>query len=336
MVRIGEMLDTAEMALYWASRLEPSWPEPIFARAMVILRALQADVFETWRRTESVGAMKRVRPSVRQMQLVDSLLRIAWARNPFLYSELEFAGVPPRRSRDAAEAAMVAYATRQFIGADSLFAVALRKHPGDVLLRIYHAKTLFLLQRYDSVVTELAVARDSVRHRAEAERSPLVPSVEMFEYAIGIAEVQRDDFPAARVAFQRALLENLGFYWAHTRLAGAALHLGDTATALLELDMAQQLEGRDPILRFYHGVVLEQIGRWDEAAQQFERAIELDPYYAAPYLWLAKVSVARHDRRRAIEQYRLFLARAALQNAERPGALSALAELETVPPDSPR
>jgi tetratricopeptide (TPR) repeat protein len=231
---------------------------------------------------------------------------------------------------------MSAYATRQFTRAESLFAVALRKHPGDVVLRIYRAKTLFLLQRYDSAVVQLAVARDSVRHRAEAERSPLVPSVEMFEYAIGIAEVQQDDFPAARAAFQRALLENLGFYWAHARLAGSALQLGDTATALLELDMALQLEGRDPILRFYDGVVRQQVGRSDEAAQEFERAIELDPYYAEPYLWLARVSVARHDSGRAIEQYRSFLAHAAQQNPERPRAVSALAELEAAHPDSTR
>jgi tetratricopeptide (TPR) repeat protein len=336
MVRLGMMLDSAEMALYWASRLEPSWPEPIFARAMVILQALQRDVFETWRSTRSVGAMKRVRPSVRQMQLVDSLFRVAWARNPFLYSELEFAGMLGGRPRDAAAAAMSAYATRQFTRAESLFAVALHKHPGDVVLRIYRAKTLFLLQRYDNAVVELAEARDSVRHRAEAERSPLVPSVEMFEYAIGIAEVQQDDFPAARAAFQRALLENLGFYWAHTRLAGSALRLGDTATALLELDMALQLEGRDPILRFYDGVVRLQVRRSDEAAKEFERAIELDPYYAEPYLWLAKVAVARHDSGRAIEQYRSFLAHAAHQNAERPGAVSALAELEAAHPDSTR
>src|SRR5712692_2266295 len=125
-----------------------------------------------------------------------------------------------------------------YASAESLFAVALLKHPGNVGLRIYRAKALFFLQRYDSAVAELAAARDSVRGATEARLSPVLPSVEMFEYGIGIARVQQDDFPAARVAFQRTLAENLGFYWAHVRLAGAALALADTAAGLAELALA--------------------------------------------------------------------------------------------------
>lgn len=65
----------------------------------------------------------------------------------------------------------------------------------------------------------------------------------MLEFAIGIIRVQQDDFPAARAAFERALMENLPFHWAHVRLAGSALGLHDTASALRDLDEAIQLEG---------------------------------------------------------------------------------------------
>ena len=159
-------------------------------------------------------------------------------------------------------------------------------------------------------------------------------SGEMFEYAVGIVRVQQDDFPAARAAFERALTANLGFYWAHARLAGAALTLGDTGTALSELDMAVQLEGRDPVLRLYDGVVLAGAGRLDEAAGQLERAIALDPHYATPYYWLATVSRARGRTREAIDQYRQFLAHAARLDADRHRALGALAELGASLPDS--
>ena len=39
LVRFGLKLDSAEMALYWASRLDPTLPDPLYARAIVILEA---------------------------------------------------------------------------------------------------------------------------------------------------------------------------------------------------------------------------------------------------------------------------------------------------------
>lgn len=336
MVRFGVKLDTAEMALYWASRLDPSWPDPIYARALVILRAAQQDAFETWLTTRSIGAIKRVTLSPRQIQLVDSLMRVAWMRNPFLFLDLENVQLAPGRPGDKWRAAWSAYATRRFASAESLFARELRKHPEDIGLRIYRAKALFYLQRYDSAVAELAAARDSIRGRTEARVSPVLPSVEMFEYGIGIARVQQDDFPAARAAFQRALTENLGLYWAHARLAGAALALGDTATALTELQVAVDVEARDPVLRLYYGVVLHAAGRLVEAAAQLQRAIELDRYYAALHYRLGAVYHAQGRNREAIEQYRLFLANAAQGDTDRQTVLRALVTLGAAPSDSGR
>jgi len=149
----------------------------------------------------------------------------------------------------------------------------------------------------------------------------------MFDFAIGIARVQQDDFPAARAAFERALTENLAFYWAHTRLAGSALALHDTTTALDELDMAIQLEGRDPILRLYRGVVLHTSGHQPEAEVDFRTAIELDPYYAAPYYWLAVSCQTRGDTASAIGRFREYLSRAAREDDYRPYAVQALTAL---------
>jgi len=334
LVRFGLKLDTAEMALYWASRLDPAWPDPLYARGLLVLQALQHDAFETWFKTRSVRATKRVAITPRQVQLVDSLMRIAWARNPFLFNDLEFRGLAPGRRGDPMHDGWLAFSSRHFGAADSLFGLALAKHPEDIGVRIYRARALFFLGRYDRAVAELAAARDSLRGRTEAQLSAIVPSVEMFEYAIGIARVQQDDFPAARAAFQRALTENLAFYWAHVRLAGAALALRDTGTALAELDMAVQLEGRDPALRLYDGVVLAGAGRLDEAAVQLEQAIALDPYYAAPYYWLATVSRAQGRAREAVDQYRQFLAHAARLDPDRHRALVALGELGASLPDS--
>ena len=158
------------------------------------------------------------------------------------------------------------------------------------------------------------------------------PSIEMFDFAIGIARVQQDDFPAARAAFERALVANLGFYWAHVRLAGSALKLNDTTTALTELDQAVQMEAKDPVLRLFDGVVLHEAGREPEAATQLERAELLDPYYADPYYWLAEVY--RHQGRGpdAVRQYQLFLGHATRTDPGRKLAQDQLAALGGAPP----
>lgn len=324
LVFVNDKLDTAEMALYWASRLDPTLPEPFFARSLIPLSALRNDAFETWLRTRSLRATDNVTLTHRQIRLVDSLQHIAWQRNPFMFSALEFRLVSARRpgsrrsrTGDPIAEGWSSFAMSQFATAESLFALGLKKHPDDIGVRIYRARALFYLGRYNAAVAELEAARDTVLRAAEARIFPFVPSVEMLDFAIGVARVQQDSFRAARAAFERALTENLGFYWAHTRLAGSALALHDTATAIAELETATQLESHDPVLFFYKGFVLEQVGRLTEAREPFERAIELDPYYADPYFWLALACRKAGDTARAIERFRQFLARAARRDVNR-------------------
>lgn len=334
MVRNGFNLDTAEMALYWASRLDPSWSEPIYARSLIPLDALLRDRSVTWQQTRSELAVTKLALTEHQVQSIDSLQRIAWDRNPFLYTELEF-----RRSfliphRDPFEVGYFLFSTRRFAEAESLFAIGLKQHPEEFPARTYRARALFYLGKYDDVVAELEAARDTIRQRQIAHSIPIVFSVEMYEFAIGIARVQQDDFPAAKAAFERALTENLGFYWAHVRLAGAALALQDTAAAITELGEAVQIEGRDPVLRLYYGGVLQESGKFEEAVSQLQEAIALDPRYAAPYFQLAVTYHQKGQKDAAIEQYRQFLARSARDDPWRPAATSALAGLLGVAADS--
>ena len=333
LARFSIELDTAELHLYWASRLDPAWSDPIFLRGIVMLRAMRKDAMDVYWRTGSMRAVRQLDLPPEQLHRVDSLFHVAWGRNPFLFTDLD----PPPfwgGSRDPSRAASFAFTMRRFAEAESLFARALQQHPDNPVLRIYRARALFYLQRYDSAVVELEAARDTVRGRAETEHFVILPSVEMFEFAIGIARVQQDDFPAARAAFERALTENLGFYWAHVRLAGSALALTDTASALRELDAATQLEPSDPVLRLYYGAVLYGVGRRDEAARHLERAIELDPWYADPYYWLALVHDASGRAPEAIEQYRRFLKHAARADPKRAGAIRNLKVLGAAPGDS--
>jgi tetratricopeptide (TPR) repeat protein len=334
LVRNAFKLDTAEMALYWASRLDPSWSEPIYARSLLPLDAILRDRSETWQQTRSSLAVTKLALTEHQVQSIDSLQRIAWDRNPFLYTELEF-----RRSfliprRDPFQIGYFLFSMRRFAEAESLFAIGLKQHPEEFGARTYRARALFYLGKYDAVVAELEAARDTIRQREIEHRIPIVFSVEMYEFAIGIARVQQDDFPAAKAAFERALTENLGFYWAHVRLAGAALALHDTAAAITELGEAVQIEGRDPVLRMYYGAVLQESGKFDESVSQLKEAIALDPRYAAPYFQLAVTYGQMGMKDAAIQQYRQFLARSARDDPWRPAAMNGLAGLLGTAADS--
>ncbi|HWZ28567.1 MAG TPA: tetratricopeptide repeat protein [Gemmatimonadales bacterium] len=323
--------DTADMALYWASRLDPSWADPFYARALATISAYRKDALDVFWRTNSPRAAMSVAFPPDQARRVDSLLHIAWGRNPFLFSVLD---PPPTTGgrNDPSHTASDAYTHRHFAAADSSFAKVLKKHPDDVVIRVYRARALFFLGHFDGAVTELEAARDTVRRRTSGTLSFIVPSIEMFDFAIGIARVQQDDFPAARAAFERALVANLGFYWAHVRLAGSALKLNDTTTALTELDQAVQMEAKDPVLRLFDGVVLHEAGREPEAAAQLERAELLDPYYADPYYWLAEVYRRQGRGPDAVRQYQLFLGHATRTDPGRKLAQDQLAALGGAPP----
>jgi len=333
LIQAGFNLDTADMALYWASRLDPDWANPLYARAMVILRALRADLLFALFRYRST---LRLSLTPRQAQVVDSLVRLAWAHNPLLFTDVDLFVMPlspPGATLDPGLEGWRAYKLGDFPRAESLLAVALRSHPDQVELRISRAQSLALLGRYDSAAAELGVARDTVRVRAVSHASPVLPSLEMFEYAIGIVRVNQGDFPAAREAFGRALTENLAFYWAHARLAGVDLALHDTAAALTELGLAVEIEPNDPALRLYNGYVLRLARRYAEATSELGVAIRLDPYYAQPHVQLALVAQAEGNSAAAVDHYRRFLALAARRDPDRAKVVRALAAL-AAPPDS--
>ena len=91
LIQAGFNLDTADMALYWASRLDPDWANPLYARAMVILRALRADLLFALFRYRST---LRLSLTPRQAQVVDSLVRLAWAHNPLLFTDVDLFVMP--------------------------------------------------------------------------------------------------------------------------------------------------------------------------------------------------------------------------------------------------
>ena len=129
LIQAGFNLDTADMALYWAARLDPDWANPLYARAMVILRALRADLLFALFRYRST---LRLSLTPRQAQVVDSLVRLAWAHNPLLFTDVDLFVMPlspPGATPDPGLEGWRAYKLGDFPRAESLLAVALRSHP---------------------------------------------------------------------------------------------------------------------------------------------------------------------------------------------------------------
>jgi Tfp pilus assembly protein PilF len=109
-----------------------------------------------------------------------------------------------------------------------------------------------------------------------------------------------------------------------------ALAAGDTATALSEFALAVDLRGDDAALRHTYGAVLASVGKHDEATEQLRRAIELEPYYAAPYVLAGRVAEAADRPAEAVGHYQAFLARAHARDPQLGHARARVAALGTV------
>ena len=325
--------DLADRAFYWASRLDPTWAEPLYERATLVLTRHRFKVEESRVHRWAVDP-RLTRAEVQEM---DSLMALALSRDPFAEGEWD---IPPGGhyipQDDTTTLGVAATLSRNYAGAVMLLGAAVRRHPDSPALRVYRAQAFYHLGQHDSAVADLTSVIDSLRARARGRIVPFYQSLEMLEYAVGVAHVQRGDYTAARAALGRALVENLAQPWIHARLAGVSLLQNDTAAALTELELSTQLESRDAALRFYRGYVLLAAGRTEPAIAQLQSAIELDPIYAAPYFYLGRLYEVQGRRSDARNAYRTFMSHAARRDGDRGTAQQRLASLDSVRPDSSR
>ena len=116
-------------------------------------------------------------------------------------------------------------------------------------------------------------------------------------------------FVRASAAFGRALVENAAFSPAHAMLAELAMNARDTTTALMEYGLATETDSTDVELILGMGRAYLQARRPADAATQFQRAVQLEPLYAEPYLRLASALEAKGDKAAASRAYVQFLQR---------------------------
>lgn len=296
-------------AFHWASRLAPWSGDPLYAQ-WIAFHMEQPGRFELYLRDD-----KKVLDDP-QVQRADSILGVAFIRNPFVHRTLEIAlydELPGRWGSDAVTRAWLLYANQNFAPANKLFGDVIRDDPRRYP-RLRHVRaTLFVAARqYDSARAEMTALVTALREADENELVRTYESKAFHEYAIGRIESVRGNRAAAREAFERALTEDLSYAAAHAGIGALARTPGGAAESFAQ---AVELWPSDGVFRHVYAASLLEAGRLQESLDQINHAIALEPHYAESYVIKGGAYEMLGQADSARVAYRTFLDRAS-RNAE--------------------
>ncbi|HKW12104.1 MAG TPA: tetratricopeptide repeat protein [Gemmatimonadaceae bacterium] len=329
--------EKAADSFYWAIRLNPIQAESYYARRCALLlsdRYRFEKYYEEDRRTIQSDEVKRI----------DSLKLYALTINPFLYTKFELRlwrryidiiaeDIARNNNVNTGEVryeldriiarwpvsqrAFEAYGEGRFDDALRLYGEAIKQARFKTDYRIQRGRLFFQLDQSDSALAQLTTALEEERKMDKKDLVYLYNSKEVLEQSIGLVQQRLGNTAAAKEAFGRALEENLSYFPAHVQLGYLALEAKDTTTALSEMDLAVQIRGDDPALRYIYGYSLAMSGKFKDAEVQLRKAIELDPVFALPYNALGEVLDKQSRGDEALVQYRSFLALASKTDLRR-------------------
>jgi tetratricopeptide (TPR) repeat protein len=246
-------------AFYWATRLEPALPEPWLGLSAALSLAQPTRALGDY----LLGATYVAKD--RQFQHIDSLRYQALIRNPLMYLPLDAVLLEEWFSRvtqgeltiqelssefGPEMAAWWAYSRGRFNDAIRQYSIAVKRHPKWYRLRADRARAYLPLMQYDSAVAAYNELL-GLQQQAEEER------------------------------------RNLAFYPAHLALARLDLAIGDSTAAQAEFDQTIQIDSRDAVAHYEYGVLLFTLKRYEAATEQFQQAVDDEPYLAKPYFPLA-------------------------------------------------
>jgi tetratricopeptide (TPR) repeat protein len=351
--------ETAAAAFYWAARINPGWAEPLYARRAALL---MKDKHTMIRFMEGDRGMLQS-PEGRRL---DSLQFRALMLSPFLYrrldrpmfvsyiresairrarmtgedpspTELDFYIEQYLRSASPSMRAWANYGAGNFSAALANYAQALGSARNKASVRLERGRIFGMRGATDSAVSEMRLALEDLRKQDQKELVVLYDSKAMTEFSIATLLEGAGDTDGAREAYGEALQEDLSYYPAHMRLGLLALGKRDTTTALSELALAAQLAAGEPHIRYLHGYVLAATHHFPDALTELKTAVDLEPYYALPYLWLGQVHEQMDHGPEALASYQGFLARASQTDPQRQWATGRVNEIKEIlnPPFKP-
>lgn len=338
-------------AFWWAERLNPGWADALYARRIALLTANPRRLVQYMNLTPSVVNSAEV-------AAIDSLYGRALSQNPFFHPRLDrylftqyvmqsvgrdftrytMGGQADRNAlqhlvRQSIQEsgpglrAWLAFSDGRFTDAVPLYEQSLQNARNSVGLRMEKGQVLYLLGSYDGALQELTMALEALRRRDERNVVYLYQSKALLEQSIGMVHESAGRRAEAREAYARALQEDLSYYPAHVRTAALALAEGDTAAAAASMDLAVQVNATEPGLRVAYAQVLLQARRPMEALQQLQQAVALNPDFAEPHQWIARIYDAAGLTEEAAMSYDAFLARATRGHAFRATATERLVAL---------
>jgi tetratricopeptide (TPR) repeat protein len=320
--------ERAADAFYWAARLDPSSPGALYGRKVALLVRNPRLLIQYFEGGRSARANRS------QLMGIDSLQLRALHLDPLMFRMLDRTliftyyynnyrnrgGTLQRREFDRelqfelaseppATKAWVYYGAGQFDQAVLQYDDALRRARNPIALRIERARTLSLRSRDAEAVEDFRKAVDLLRERDERRGEYVVfyDSKAMLLHSMGVLYRRQDNLDSARALLGRAMEEDVSFWPAHVELGRLALQQADSVTAVAELGLASELAADEPYIHHVYGQMLSATGQHADAAAAFRKAIELEPFYAAPVLGLAEALDKSGDAS-AKEHYERYLA----------------------------
>jgi len=334
----------AAAAFYWAARLNPAWGDPLYARRAAL-------IVESPVRLRNVMRADRRTLQSDEMRRLDSLQFRALMLSPFIYRKLDRSmlvvyiknqvGSSARESTpeldfeidrylhdsDASMRGWLAYSDGNLPLALRYYSQALGSSHDKASIRLDRARIFALQNQVDSATAEFNRALDEMRKKDDKDLVVFYNSKALAEYSIAVLLEGAENFAGAREAYGRALQEDLSYYPAHLRLGLLAIGTQDTTTAMSELALASQLAPDEPHVRYMNGYVLGASHHYDEAVVELAKAIELEPYYALPYILLGRVEEVRGKGKESAAAYQQFLDHASASDPQRDFATTRLKEI---------
>ena len=340
--------EEAANSFYWATRINPLLADAYYGRRCALLLS------DRWRFQKYEEDDRRTLQSD-EVKRIDSLYYYSLTINPFLYKKLDLlmwrsyiGNISEEIARErnlstnevqfeierwinqnasSGTRAWQAYSEGRFNDALRLYADAIDHAKHKAEYRADRGRLFFQLNQADSALAELSQAVDEMRKADKKDLVYVYESKALIEHSIGLVYQRLGNNAAAKEAFGRALQEDLSYFPAHVQLAYMALDAKDTTTALNEMDLAVQIRGDDPGLRYIYGYSLVASGKYKDAEQQLRKAIELDPVFATPYDQLGEALDHQGRGTEALGQYRVFLSLASQSDMRRKNVEQRVQEL---------
>ncbi|HEX6037570.1 tetratricopeptide repeat protein [Longimicrobium sp.] len=294
-------------AFYWASRLDPTRGEPLFARWASFFAGYDGLFLHYITGDEQVHS----RPDVLAN---DSLIMRAFRRNPFVHRGLEvalFTQIANRLYWDGELGALMEYGEGDFRRAAQRFGRITRDDsPRSLRFRHWRALSFVGAEQPDSAIAEFTELLRTLREGDARRLRYFYESKALHEYALGMLHEAANRPDEARRAFERALEEDFSFYPARASLARLSLRARDMAPAVAQLSEAVQIAPDDPVMQYEYGNALLASGNPQEAITHYQQAIVLEPYFADPYLRLGIALQSAGQNEGAVAAYRAYLERA--------------------------